>query len=56
MGANGTAKKRGMEHYLHRQWLNTTVGKERHAEDVKRQRALPVKPKLVRVCSKNEQG
>lgn len=48
MGGNSNPKKRGAEHYRHKQWIATKSGKEQHEKDVKRQRSLPVKPKLVK--------
>jgi hypothetical protein len=48
MGANGTPKKRGLTHFLHRQWINTTVGKELHKKECERQKKLPVKVKVIK--------
>lgn len=45
MGSNGTPKKRGLYHYLYKQWKETKSGREIHAKEVERQRALPVKPR-----------
>lgn len=44
----GTAKPRGGDHYLHKQWMTTKTGQAQHGEEVKRQRALPKKPKVMK--------
>jgi hypothetical protein len=41
-------KKRGMAHYRHKQWIATKTGAELHAKEVARQKALPVKVKVVK--------
>jgi hypothetical protein len=41
----GQAKKKGLAHYLHKQWVATSTGAELHKADVARQKKLPVKPK-----------
>lgn len=48
MGSNQLAKKRGLAHYLHKQWINTKSGREEHAKEIERMRALPVKPRVYR--------
>lgn len=45
MGSTSNAKKRGLYHYLYKQWKETKIGHEIHDREVKRQRALPVKPR-----------
>lgn len=38
MGTNTEAKKRGMQHYLHKQWIATVRGKEEHEKQVKEEK------------------
>ena len=44
-GAGGVKKKRGMDHYLHRQWIATKIGREQHKQDCLRMKAIPIKAK-----------
>jgi hypothetical protein len=41
-------QKHGIEHYLHKQWINTKSGREQHAEDCKRMRELPIAPRVIK--------
>ena len=45
MGNTQDAKKRGMAHWLHKQWIATKAGRDQHKIDMERMRKLPVKPK-----------
>lgn len=48
MGGNSNPKKRGINKFLHQQWIATKLGKEAHEKEIKRQHSLPVKPKRVK--------
>lgn len=38
MGTNGQSKPRSMEHYLHKQWIGTRVGREEHQKAVEKEK------------------
>jgi hypothetical protein len=40
--ADQQAQKKGLAHYLHKQWISTVAGAKQHAKNVVAERAKPV--------------
>jgi len=41
----GTGRKKGIAHYLHQQWVQTTTGREAHAKLMAEAKAKPSVPR-----------
>ena len=48
MSSDQTTKVKGIAHYLHKQWVATTTGRELHEKEVAKQRKAAKKKAAVR--------